>query len=75
MWLLPPIKKVSVFSPNTGKYGPEITPYLETFHAVLVFIYHLRPSSFKWSALMERSYQKAFAYLESLIQKINQQKY
>ena len=23
-----------VFSPNTGKYGPEITPYLETFHAV-----------------------------------------
>ena len=23
-----------VFSPNTGKYGPEITPYLSTFHAV-----------------------------------------
>ena len=23
-----------VFSPNTGKYGPEITPYLETFHPV-----------------------------------------
>ena len=23
-----------VFSPNTGKYGPEITPYLNTFHAV-----------------------------------------
>ena len=23
-----------VFSPNTGKYGPEITPYLGTFHAV-----------------------------------------
>ena len=20
------------FSPNTGKYGPEITPYLDTFH-------------------------------------------
>ena len=26
----------SVFSPNTGKYGPEIT-YLDTFHAVNVF--------------------------------------
>ena len=26
----------SVFSPNTGKYGPEITPYLDTFHAVKV---------------------------------------
>ena len=23
-----------VFSPNTGKYGPERTPYLDTFHAV-----------------------------------------
>ena len=26
----------SVFSLNTGKYGPEITLYLDTFHAVLV---------------------------------------
>ena len=25
-----------VFSPNTGKYGPEITPYLDTFHAVAI---------------------------------------
>ena len=24
-----------VISPNTGKYGPEIIPYLNTFHAVL----------------------------------------
>ena len=24
-----------VISPNTGKYGPEITPYLNTVHAVL----------------------------------------
>ena len=23
----------SVFGLNTGKYGPEITPYLDTFHA------------------------------------------
>ena len=23
-----------VFSPNTGKYGTEVTPYLDTFHAV-----------------------------------------
>ena len=23
-----------VFSSNTGKYGPEITAYLDTFHAV-----------------------------------------
>ena len=26
----------SVFSPKAGKYGPEITPYLVTFHVVLV---------------------------------------
>ena len=24
----------TVFNLNTGKYGPEITPYLDTFHAV-----------------------------------------
>ena len=25
-----------VFNPNTGKYEPEITPYLDTFHTVIV---------------------------------------
>ena len=25
---------LSVFSPNVGKYGPEKTPYLDTFHVV-----------------------------------------
>ena len=25
----------SVFSPNIGKYRPEKTPYLDTFHAVM----------------------------------------
>ena len=25
---------LSVFSPSAGKYGPEKTPYLDTFHAV-----------------------------------------
>ena len=27
-------KYLSVFSANAGKYGPEISPYLDTFHAV-----------------------------------------
>ena len=27
---------LSAFSPNAGKYRPEITLYLDTFHAVLV---------------------------------------
>ena len=25
---------VGIISPNTGKYGPEITPYFDTFHEV-----------------------------------------
>ena len=25
---------ISIFSPNTGKYGPEITSYLDTFHSL-----------------------------------------
>ena len=29
----------SVFSPNRGKYGPEKTPHLDTFHAVSYFRY------------------------------------
>ena len=27
---------LSVFSPKAGKYGPEETPYLDTFHAVII---------------------------------------
>ena len=29
-----PFNHLSVFIPNTGKYGPEINPYLDIFHAV-----------------------------------------
>ena len=32
-----------VFSLNTGKYGPEKTPYLDTFHAVTIPKYCGRP--------------------------------
>ena len=28
--------RIFVFSPNTGKYGPKNTPYMDTFHAVFV---------------------------------------
>ena len=34
--------QISVFSPNTGKCGPEKTPYLDTFHAVLPVIQNLQ---------------------------------
>ena len=32
----PNIPDLSVFSPNSGKYGPETTLYLDTFHAVSI---------------------------------------
>ena len=28
-----------VLSPNTGKYGPKLTQYLDTFHALVVISY------------------------------------
>ena len=33
-WIRRNTSYLFVFSPNTGKYGPEKTPYLDTFHAV-----------------------------------------
>ena len=40
-----------VFSPDTGKYGPEITPYLDTFYAVSTLRCHNR---FFWPRYQER---------------------
>ena len=31
--------------PNTGKYGPEITPHLDTFHALLFANLRMKVSS------------------------------
>ena len=28
-----------VFSPNIGKYGLEISPYLDTFHALMLHVF------------------------------------
>ena len=37
-WIRTDTSYFSVFSPNAGKYGPEKTPSLDTFHAVKVWI-------------------------------------
>ena len=29
-------ERYEVFTPNAGKYGPETTPYLDTFHVVIL---------------------------------------
>ena len=36
-WIRRDTSYLSVFSPNAGKYRPEKNPYLDTFHAVLVW--------------------------------------
>ena len=36
-WIRRDTSHFSVFSPNAGRYGPEKTPYLDTFHTVSVF--------------------------------------
>ena len=37
-WIRRDTSYCSVFSPNTGKYGPEKTPYLDPFHAVMIVV-------------------------------------
>ena len=37
-WIWRDTPHFSVFSPNAGKYGPEKTPYLDTFHAVITLL-------------------------------------
>ena len=49
----------SVFSPNAGKYGPEKTPYLDTFHAVVI--------SRITSRFIQKDYSKYYAKMESLL--------
>ena len=40
-WIRRFTEYMSVSSSNTGKYGPEITPYLDSFHAVIIDHYSL----------------------------------
>ena len=57
----------TVFSPNAEKYGPEITPYLDTFHAVhlasqnyflifeLLHLLHIASSDIRSGNIVERT--------------------
>ena len=49
------LRRFTVFSPNTGKYRSEKTPYLDTFQAVLVvsFIDNKKKKKCVWSKTME----------------------
>ena len=45
-WIRRDTSYLSVFSPNAGKYGPEITPYLDTFHTVQYCVKRFRIRSY-----------------------------
>ena len=48
------IRYLSVlFSPNAGKYGPEKTPYLDTFHAVIIWVQALNS---RWDSQLNSIY-------------------
>ena len=51
-WIRRDTPCLSVFSPNSGKYGLEKTPYLDTFHAVRVFKIIMMLPSLKIHALL-----------------------
>ena len=40
-------ERYEVFNRNAGKHGPEITPYMDTFHAVLGNIFESLHGSMK----------------------------
>ena len=48
-----------VFKSNTGKYGPEITPYFDIFHVVLLY-QRKKEEVFLWSIKIKFSSYKSF---------------
>ena len=59
--------EIYVFSPNTGKYGPENTPYLDTFHAVLVSVLTDVDKQYFYVMLMRNTRVKYFTAQEMKI--------
>ena len=57
-----------MFNPNTGKYGPEVTPYLDTFHAVRIpFLMKLKAVGslalgYMLSCIFKETFQNKFPY-------------
>ena len=45
---------LSVFNPNTEKYGPEITPYLDTFQAVMAERIISQIFKFQWCNVIRK---------------------
>ena len=70
------IRSIPVFSPNAGKYGPEKTPYLDTFQAVECKRSPRRKteSNFDFFQLLPSDYNKKECYIVNIIELFLHQK-
>ena len=57
-WIRRDTEYLFVFSPNARKYGPEITPYLDIFHAVVHLIKYWQYSIFKRGSWASQNYSE-----------------
>ena len=53
-----------VFSPNTGKYGPGKTPYLDTFHAMWSWNYY-------WTNELRKSESEIYIGWKDVLRKVH----
>ena len=53
-----------VFGPNAGKYEPEKTPYLHTFHAVTIILIITQPA-ITYSKLTTETLKQGAKYVQS----------
>ena len=57
-----------IFSPNTGKYGPEKTPYLDIFHALLFLVLkRMKKHGIKIKACKSQLFCREISYLGLLV--------
>ena len=64
-WNVP--KSGVISGSNTGKYWPEITPYLDIFHAVL---YSMMDRSSHWKCFVKKGVCRSFAKFRSTLSEV-----
>ena len=70
-WIRRDTKYLSVFSPNAGKYGPEKTLYLDTFHAVFGIGDQSFPKNEHFLSPGTHTYVRNVSFLENFANLLN----
>ena len=66
-WIWRDTPHFSVFSPNAGKYGPEKTPYLDTFHAVITLLCFICSYTYHYiKKKIKKKKKKRYSFFPSL---------